>query len=45
MDLSEVTREQIEFVMDRLKNIPRKSWRNKSSNKLFLGLRRDFLKA
>jgi len=43
MDLSEVTDKQINFVMDRLNNRPRKSRGCKSQNELFMGLRVDLL--
>ena len=45
MDLNEVTQEDIEFVMDRLNNRPRKSRGNKTPNQLFKGLRVDLLAA
>ena len=45
MDLSQVTDEQINFVMDRLNNRPRKSRGCKSPNELFMGLRVDLLAA
>lgn len=45
MDLNEVTQDQIQFVMDRLNNRPRKSRGNKSPNELFKGLRVDLLTA
>ena len=45
MDLNRVTEEQIQFVMNRLNNRPRKSRGNKSPNELFKGLRVDLLAA
>jgi IS30 family transposase len=43
MPLDMVTQKQIDFVMDRLNNRPRKTRGGKSPNELFLGLRVDLL--
>lgn len=45
IDFTEVTEEQIYFVMDRLNNRPRKTRGCKSPNELFMGLRIDLLAA
>ena len=45
MNLNTVTEGQIQFVMNRLNNRPRKSRGNKSPNELFKGLRVDLLAA
>jgi transposase, IS30 family len=44
-DFDQVTDEQIQWVMDRLNNRPRKSRRGRSPNELFMGLRVDLLAA
>jgi IS30 family transposase len=44
-DLSKVTQDQIDFVMNRLNNRPRKSRGGKSPNELFMGQRADLLAA
>lgn len=44
-DFSEVTDEQIQFVMDRLNQRPRKSRGGQSPNEIFLGLQVDLLAA
>ena len=44
-DFSKVTDEDIQYVMDRLNNRPRKSRGGKSPNELFMGLRVDLLAA
>jgi IS30 family transposase len=43
MSLDAVTQEQIDFVMDRINNRPRKTRGGKSPNKLFEGLQVDLL--
>jgi IS30 family transposase len=44
-DLNKVTQEEIDFVMNRLNNRPRKTRDNKTPNELFKGLRVDLLAA
>lgn len=44
-DLNTVTQDQIDFVMNRLNNRPRKTRGNKTPNELFRGLRVDLLAA
>ena len=44
-DLNKVTQEEIDFVMNRLSNRPRKTRNNKTPNELFKGLRVDLLAA
>ena len=44
-DLNKVTQVEIDFVMNRLNNQPRKTRDNKTPNELFKGLRVDLLAA
>ncbi len=44
-DLTKVTQEQVQFVMDRLNNRPRKTRSGKTPNELFKGLQVDLLTA
>jgi len=44
-DLTQVTQEQVQFVMDRLNNRPRKTRGGKTPNELFMGLQVDLLAA
>ncbi|WP_038126719.1 IS30 family transposase [Thiomicrorhabdus sp. Milos-T2] len=44
-DLRGITQEQVQFVMDRLNNRPRKTRGGKAPNELFMGLQVDLLAA
>jgi len=44
-DLRNITQEQVQFVMDRLNNRPRKTRGCKTPNELFMGLQVDLLAA
>lgn len=44
-DLTKITQEQVQFVMDRLNNRPRKTRGGKTPNELFMGLQVDLLAA
>jgi len=44
-DLRDITQEQVQFVMDRLNNRPRKKRGGKTPNELFMGLQVDLLAA